>query len=229
MNMKNLRSVPQPVLDEPTEIQLIQVLIADSGPIQSQLLSRALRGRREFEVATVDLDTTVLRNFLQSNHVDVVLVAGNHLPDLSLLRWLRVSYPKIAPVLLVENDDRELVVNALRAGAKGIFLFTQTPFPMLCKCIHCVFDGEVWVNNQQMNYVLDALSDVPTLRVVSSTGRSLLTPREEQVVALVADGLTNRGVASELGLSEHTIKKYLLRIFDKVGISSRVELVLYAL
>lgn len=56
-----------------------------------------------------------------------------------------------------------------------------------------------------------------------------VNPREEQVVALVADGLTNRGVASELGLSEHTIKKYLLRIFDKVGISSRVELVLYAL
>jgi DNA-binding NarL/FixJ family response regulator len=100
---------------------------------------------------------------------------------------------------------------------------------MLCKCIHCVSRGEVWVNNRQMNYVLDALSDVPTLRVINSVGRSLLTPREEQVVALVADGLTNRGVASELGLSEHTIKKYLLRIFDKVGISSRVELVLYAM
>jgi len=142
---------------------------------------------------------------------------------------LRVSYPKIAPVLLAETDEREVVLNALRAGAKGIFLFSQTPFAMLCKCILCVFRGEVWINNQQMNYVLDALSDIPTLRVLSSTGRSLLTPREEQVVALVADGLTNRGVASELGLSEHTIKKYLLRIFDKVGISSRVELVLYAL
>src|SRR5580698_1388157 len=99
---------------------------------------------------------------------------------------------------------------------------------MLCKCIQCVSRGEIWINNQQMNYVLDALSEVPTLRVVNSAGRLLLTPREEQVVALVADGLTNRGVAVELGLSEHTIKKYLLRIFDKVGISSRVELVLYA-
>jgi DNA-binding NarL/FixJ family response regulator len=227
--MKIIRSAIQPIPDEVVDTQLVRVLIADSGPIQSQLLARALKGRREFEVSTVDLETSALQNFLQSNHIDVVLVAGNHLPDLSLLRWLRVSYPKIAPVLLAENDDPELVVNALRAGAKGIFLFTQTPFPMLCKCIHCVFRGEVWVNNQQMNYVLDALSDVPMLRVLSSTGRSLLTPREEQVVALVADGLTNRGVASELGLSEHTIKKYLLRIFDKVGISSRVELVLYAL
>jgi len=211
------------------ETEIVRVLVADSGPIRSQLLTRALNSRRDLQVSAVALEMSALQTFLQANHSDVVLVAGNHLPDLSLLRWLRVSYPNIAPVLLAENDDRELVVNALRAGAKGIFLFTQTPLPMLCKCIHCVFQGQVWLNGSQMNYVVDALSEVPTLRVVNSTGRSLLTPREEQVVALVADGLTNRGVASELGLSEHTIKKYLLRIFDKVGISSRVELVLYAM
>jgi DNA-binding NarL/FixJ family response regulator len=127
-------------------------------------------------------------------------------------------------VLLAKNDDRETVVNALRAGAKGVFLFVEAPFAILCKCILCVSRGQVWINSRQTNYLLDALSEIPTLRVVNSNGRSLLTPREEQVVALVADGLTNRGVAEELGLSEHTIKKYLLRIFDKVGISSRVEL-----
>jgi DNA-binding NarL/FixJ family response regulator len=213
----------------PAAIESVQVVVADSSPIQSQLLTRALKGRRDFQVSAVPLETTALDNFLQSSRADVALVAGNHLPDLGLLRWLRVSYPKVAPVLLAENDDRDLVVNALRAGAKGVFLFTHTPFSMLCKCIHCVFRGQVWINSQQMNYVLDALSEVPTLRVVNSNGRSLLTPREEQVVALVADGLTNRGVAAELGLSEHTIKKYLLRIFDKVGTSSRVELVLYAM
>jgi DNA-binding NarL/FixJ family response regulator len=172
---------------------------------------------------------SALHDFMQTSPADVVLIAGNQLPDFGLLHWLRVSYPKIAPVLLADSDDRELVVNAFRAGAKGIFLFTRTPFPMLCKCIQCVSRGQVWIDSQQMNYVLDALSEVPTLRVVTSSGRFLLTPREEQVVALVADGMTNRGVATELGLSEHTIKKYLLRIFDKVGISSRVELVLYAM
>jgi DNA-binding NarL/FixJ family response regulator len=227
--VKNMRSEKQAVEIPAVVTETVQVLIADSGPIQSQLLTRALNVRRDFQVSAVALETSALHNFLQSNHADVVLIAGNHLPDLSLLRWLRVSHPKIAPVLLAENDDRELVVNALRAGAKGIFLFAHTPFAMLCKCIQCVFRGEVWINSRQMNYVLDAFSEVPTLRAVNSTGRSLLTPREEQVVALVADGLTNRAVASELGLSEHTIKKYLLRIFDKVGISSRVELVLYAM
>ena len=224
-----MRSTKPSAGTPPVETETVQVLVADSGPIQSQLLTRALKSRRDFQVSAVALHTSDLHNFMQSNHADVVLVAGNRLPDFSLLRWLRVSYPKVAPVLLAERDDRELVVNALRAGAKGIFLFTHTPFPMLCKCIHCVFRGQVWINSQQMNYALDALSEVPTLRVVNSNGRLLLTPREEQVVALVADGLTNRGVAAELGLSEHTIKKYLLRIFDKVGISSRVELVLYAM
>jgi len=69
---------------------------------------------------------------------------------------------------------------------------------------------------------------VPSLRVVNVQGSSLLTPREEQVVALVAEGLSNRDIAQELALSEHTVKKYLFRIFDKLGISTRVELVLYA-
>lgn len=206
----------------------VRVLVAESSPIQSQLLTQALRSRRNFCVSAVALEAGALHGFMQSSPADVVLIAGNHLPDLSLLRWLHVSYPKTATVLLVDAFDRELVVNAFRAGAKGIFLFNHAPFRTLCKCISCVSRGQIWINSQQMHYVLDALSQVPALRVVNTKGRPLLTPREEQVVALVADGLSNREVSVELGLSEHTIKKYLLRIFDKLGISTRVELVLYA-
>ena len=75
---------------------------------------------------------------------------------------------------------------------------------------------------------MELLSEVPSLRVLNSNADNLLTPREEQVVALVAEGLGNRNIARELNLSEHTVKKYLFRIFEKLGISSRVELVLYA-
>lgn len=76
--------------------------------------------------------------------------------------------------------------------------------------------------------MIESLTQVPSLRVVNHNGFNLLTAREEQVVALVADGLTNRDVARELGLTENTVKKYLFHIFDKVGVSSRVELVLFA-
>jgi DNA-binding NarL/FixJ family response regulator len=74
---------------------------------------------------------------------------------------------------------------------------------------------------------MQLVSEAPSLRVLNATGSSLLTPREEQVVALVAEGLGNRQIARELNLSEHTVKKYLFRIFEKLGISTRVELVLY--
>jgi DNA-binding NarL/FixJ family response regulator len=91
-----------------------------------------------------------------------------------------------------------------------------------------VSNGQVWANSEQLNHLLDLIAEVPSLRVFNSQGDQLLTPREEQVVALVAEGLGNRDIARELNLSEHTIKKYLFRIFDKLGTSTRVELVLYA-
>jgi len=227
-----MRSVPSGKTLKPTRPapkNSVNVLVADSGVIQSQLLTRALKARRDFRVSSVSLEGPALHSFMQGNAADVVLIAGNQIADLSVLRWLRVTHPKVAPVLLVETYDRDLVVNAFRAGAKGLFPFNNAPFRLLCKCISCVSRGEVWINTQQMHFLLDALSQVPALKVLNAKGRPLLTSREEQVVALVADGQSNREVARELGLSEHTVKKYLLRIFDKLGISSRVELVLYAI
>src|SRR5579862_6013385 len=99
---------------------------------------------------------------------------------------------------------------------------------MLCKCILRVHQGQIWASNDQLSCLIDALAQVPGLRVVNSHGTKLLTPREEQVVALVADGLPNRDIALEMGVTENTVKKYLFYIFDKIGVSSRVELVLYA-
>jgi DNA-binding CsgD family transcriptional regulator len=80
-----------------------------------------------------------------------------------------------------------------------------------------------------MGYVIEALGSAPQARVINAKGEGLLTPREEQVVGLVAEGIGNREVAQQLGIKENTVKKSLLRIYDKLGVSNRVELVLYAL
>ncbi len=76
--------------------------------------------------------------------------------------------------------------------------------------------------------MIEAFSQLAPMRVVNADGMRLLTKREEEVVRLVAEGMQNREIAKELNLSEHTIKNYLFHIFDKLGVSSRVELVLYA-
>lgn len=206
----------------------MRVLVADSGQIQSLLLARALRAQHNFRITTVPLEGPAILKTMQSAAADIVLLSGNQSIHLGVLRWLHLTFPATAAILLVDTYDRELVVQTFRAGVRGLFLFNQAPFRMLVRCINAVAAGQIWINSQQMRYVLDALSEVDTLRVVNSGGQALLTPRLEQVVALVADGLSNREVANELGLSENTIKKYLLRIFEKLGISTRVELVLYA-
>jgi DNA-binding NarL/FixJ family response regulator len=147
---------------------------------------------------------------------------------MSVVRRLHLAHPEVAKILLIDTHDRAVVVNAFRSGAKGLFCFYDSPFRLLCKCIQSVHHGQVWATSEQLQYLIEMVAQVPSLVVMNSSGVKLLTPREEQVVALVADGLCNRAVARELRLSEHTIKKYLFRIFDKLGISSRVELVLYA-
>jgi DNA-binding NarL/FixJ family response regulator len=89
-----------------------------------------------------------------------------------------------------------------------------------------VHQGQVWANGAQLDSVLNAFVEAAPLRVDQQKPK-LLTRREEGVVALIAEGLSNREVGQKLGLTEHTVGNYLFRIYDKIGISSRVELVLY--
>lgn len=211
----------------------IGVLVADSNQMQCQLLVGALRRRPEFRVKSCGVEMDVILNTIADFPVDVILMNADHPKlagqDMVNVRRLHLAHPHIAKVLVLDESNRESVVNAFRSGVKGLFCFADYPFRLLCKCIQSVHQGQVWANSEQLQYLLETVTQVPALRMVNARGVRILTPREEQVVALVADGLSNREVARELGLSEHTVKKYLFHIFDKLGISSRVELTLYAM
>jgi DNA-binding NarL/FixJ family response regulator len=200
--------------------------------MQAQLLTSALRRRPEFHVTTCPMDTVAILQAVASDPPRVALLSlsppANSSDTVMTLRRFHLSHPEIRKVLLVESCDRELVVNAFRSGARGIFPITESNLRLLCKCLLRVAAGQIWTSTEHLDYLIELISEVPSLRVLNARGRSLLTPREEQVVALVAEGLGNRQIARELSLSEHTIKKYLFRIFEKLGISTRVELVLYA-
>ena len=210
----------------------ICVLVADSNRMQSQLLTSALRRRPEFRIATCLMETASLLHGVASRPPRVVLISLNTAvsagENMTTLRRFHLSHPEVFMILLVASHDRELVVNAFRSGARGIFDIAEENVRVLCKCIQRVASGQIWADTEKLNYVFDLITQVPSLRVVNSGGSQILTPREEQVVALVAEGLGNRQIARELNLSEHTIKKYLFRIYEKVGTSTRVELVLYA-
>ncbi len=136
------------------------------------------------------------------------------------------AYPRLRCVVLLENCERDLVIEAFRSGAVGVCQRDQ-PYQMLCKSVYSVYSGQVWANSRQMRYVLEALTAGMPRRITDARGKVLLTGREERVVSLVAEGLTNREVAQQLSLSEHTVKNHLFRIYERLGISCRAELILY--
>jgi DNA-binding NarL/FixJ family response regulator len=209
----------------------IRVLLADFKPMENQLLAGALR-RHGFDVVASDGEVTSILNLLETALADVVVISCTGpqigLSDMAAVRTLHFSNPDVPKIMLLDSEDRETVLQAFHLGARGLFCLADASFQSFCECIARVARGEVWASTRQLNFLLESVCQVPCLRITGAGGESLLTSREEQVVALVADGLSNRHIATELGLSEHTIKKYLFRIFEKLGISNRVELVLYA-
>jgi len=219
-------------MSSPATSDAIHVLVADSNRMQAQLLTSALRRRAEFRVANCRMETASILQAVNTRQPQIALLSLNSPASIGetvmILRRFHLSHPDVPKVLLADSCDRGLAVAAFRSGARGIFTITDANLRLLCKCLLRVAAGQVWANTEQLGYLLDLVAEVPSLRVVNSRGNPILTPREEQVVALVAEGLGNRQIARELNLSEHTIKKYLFRIFEKLGISSRVELVLYA-
>lgn len=205
----------------------IRVLVADSSQIHTHLLADALKRDATLDVIPFDLDLVHLSPSIASLKVDVLLISANLDGQRSLgfeaVREVQVSNPGTKAILLMDTLDDELVLSAFRAGARGIIGKNQ-PVEELGKCIRCVQQGQIWANTREMSLAVEALANAPTIRAVNARGLSLLSKREMDVVRLLAQGLTNGEIAQHLQLSPHTVKNHLFRIFDKLGVSSRVEL-----
>jgi DNA-binding NarL/FixJ family response regulator len=208
----------------------IRVAIADNNQMNGELLSGALK-RRSLDVVGSFIDYSSLRLALRDRPPDVLLIspdlADGHGTGFKMMRELRANESPTKMVVLLDSQQRERVVEAFWCGALGVFCKSGS-IRSLCKCITCVHKGQVWASAEEMRLVLEALSYSVPPRLVNAKGIDLLTQREHDVVRCVAEGLSNREVAKRLRISEHTVKNYLLHVFDKLGVSSRVEMVLYA-
>ena len=148
------------------------------------------------------------------------------LGGLKLLRRLVREQPNVKCVLLVDEDNRDIGIEAFRSGAVGL-CDRDKSYTHLCKCIRCVSEGQVWANSRQCRYILNTLVEGLPPSVTDSKERFLLSSREQEIVSKVAEGMKNREIAELLHLSEHTVKNHLFRIFERLGISNRAELILY--
>ena len=199
--------------------------------MNTQLLVEALARDAQFQMIESPSNKAAILNLVEREKPQVVVISAKLGEDdtggLDLLRNLRTQSPSPRVIMLLDSSERTAVIEAFRAGAQGVFCRTE-PFRLLAKCIQCVDAGQVWASSTELQFVLEALTQ-PALAHLNSNGASLLSAREIDVVRCLAEGLSNREIAQRLKLTEHTVKNYLFRIFDKLGVSSRVEVVLYAL
>ena len=211
----------------------ISVLIADADRMSAHLIADGLtRGRHDIDVVAVSNSSEETLRELEKSRPDIALI-NVHLEDgrlkgYNVLQSLQALSPNTAAIMLIPDLERDLVVDAFRGGARGVFCRLQ-PIKLLPKCIRTVHEGQIWADTQNLAFLLEFLTQLKPLRLVKpGGGMARLTPREAEVVHLLADGLSTRDISKKLALSEHTIRNYLSAIYDKLGVSSRVELALYA-
>jgi two-component system nitrate/nitrite response regulator NarL len=212
----------------------VSVLIADADLMSAHLLAVELaRGRQDINVVGVSNDSAEAIRELEKCQPDIALI-NTHLQDgqmtgYRVLQSLPMTCPKTAAIMMIPVCDRELVVDAFRGGARGIF-YRVPALKLLSKCIRTVHGGQIWANNQDLLFLLGFLTQLKPLRVVKpGGGMRLLTPREAEVVQHLAEGMSTRELSQKVGVTEHTIRNYLCNIYDKLGVSTRVELALYAI
>jgi two-component system, NarL family, nitrate/nitrite response regulator NarL len=136
------------------------------------------------------------------------------------------SYPEIPIVVMIEQPSSESTINALSAGARGLFNRQQS-ISELIDCIEHVRKGAIWAGPEETRFLLQAFKNLPALGARTGIEKFNLTVRELQVVRAAACGKTNKEIGVELRLSEHTVKNYMFRAFEKLGVSSRIELLFF--
>jgi DNA-binding NarL/FixJ family response regulator len=206
----------------------IKLLIADDHAIFRDGLRKLLDSEEEITIVGEARNGAECIKMLGKLKPDVLLL-DLRMPDTDGFAVLeQINFDTLSTrviVLTAAEDDRELV-RAMRLGARGVVL-KESAIDLLVKSIHRVHAGEIWLDSHTTAEVLNALSASSKSRARSD--KPLLSDREMEVVQLVAQGLQNKVIGKELFISEQTVKNHLHNIFDKVGVSDRLELMLYAI
>jgi DNA-binding NarL/FixJ family response regulator len=207
----------------------VSIVVVESNSLGAELLSSALkRCQNQFDV--VGQATTFAQAVMQiEGSRPRIALASVNLQDgeasgCKLISHIREHCPRTFAVALLIDTQRSQVLEAFRSGARGVISRDQ-PFRVLAKCIRKVHEGEIWASPDQIGFVFESLKKNPDkFSRKLNGGLAELTPREKDVVSLVIEGFRNAEIGARLAVSEHTVRNYIMKIYDKLGVSNRVQL-----
>lgn len=216
---------------------MIRVLLHAKKCLSAETLWAAMKAQKSVEpIALTETEEGLLSEMERARPDTVLLmprVSESGICECEVISRIRAAAPAANIIVLYERRHRQAVITAFQLGAKGVFSIPDSSLEDLGRCIEHVHMGYVWASWGDLEWMVQANEQgaAPTgkLNFVDSRGNRLLSQREEEVVSLLMAGLPNREIAQALNLSEHTVKNYLFRIYEKLGISSRTELLVYAM
>jgi len=210
----------------------VRIVIADDHPIVRDGLKKLLMLEDDFEVVGEAGDGREVLDRVQELDPDVLLLDLRmpNLDGLSALQALQQTNKRTRVIVLTASEDKNEFVQAMKLGCSGIVL-KQTAPDLIVKSIRKVNAGEIWLDSHTTAAVMRQFQTGSEASGAPGKGRerSPLSAREREIVALVAQGYKNKEMAEKMFISEQTVKNHLHNIFDKLGVSDRLELALYAI
>jgi DNA-binding NarL/FixJ family response regulator len=208
----------------------IKVLIADSHPLIRVGVRDVLQANPAMRVVgeVEDGDETITETLDLLPDIVLLDLTMPRLPGLEAMRAIMSGSPQVKILLLNRMIRAQHIVEALQIGARGIVLHERLTID-LEPAIACVSRGGYWLGEEQVEGLVSALHQLVREQAAPEQKHYGLTRREVEVLRRIVDGCSNRDIAGQFGLSEETVKRHLSNIFDKVGVSTRLELALFAL
>jgi len=206
----------------------IKVLIADDHAIFRDGLRKLLESEEIIAIVGEARNGAECIKMLGKLKPDILLL-DLHMPDKNGFEVLEEvnfdTIPTRVIILTASEDDRDLV-RAMRLGARGV-VAKESAIDLLLKSIHRVHAGEIWLDSHMTAGVINAFS--ASSKSSARSEKSILSDREMEIVQFIAQGFQNKEIGKKLFISENTVKNHLHNIFDKLGVSDRLELALYAI
>ncbi|MGE5110466.1 MAG: response regulator [Acidobacteriaceae bacterium] len=213
----------------PVKPQTVRIVLADDDPIVRDVLRNLLKQAEGYEVIAEAQDGRQAVEAVGKLRPDILLLdlLMPNMPGLEALREITETDAKLRTIVLTSSITKRQIVEALQLGARGILL--KSTLDQLFQCITAVRAGEYWIDGQRTSNVMQILQQLSQQERVETKNNYGLTDREMEVVQLVCEGLGNKEIADRLQIAGETVKRHMTNIFNKVGMSSRLELALFAI